>query len=150
MGKAMFVSETQHTLDDKGRLVLPAKLRKDFLNDFYALIDFDHCISLYSEEEYQKRAEPIMSLSTFSSDARKLKRLFFGNSMRCKLDGNGRLLLPKVFLDKAHIDKEVILVGVWDHLELWDAKTYKDNELKDDDDYEALAQKMSDEGKRNG
>ncbi len=139
----MFVSESVHTLDDKGRLTLPSKHRNELGVKFYALIDFDHCISLYSEEEYELRAKPIKELSQFDSNARKLKRLFFANSLECHLDGSGRLLLPKTFLEKAHIDREIILLGVSDHLEIWDYKTYSQQSEEDEDNYEALASKMS-------
>lgn len=143
----MFISESLHSLDDKGRLTLPMRHRRDLSNTFYCLIDFDHCISIYSDREYEERAEPIRKLSSFNPDARRLKRIFFSNSLECKLDGNGRLLLPKSFLEKAHINKEVVLIGVWDHLEIWDASTYKQNSKSDDEDYESLATKMSGAGK---
>lgn len=139
----MFVGDTYPTLDEKFRLVLPAKYRKDLGTVFYALIDFDHCISLYPEKEYLERAEKITKLDQFSADARKLKRLFFGNSLEVTVDKVGRILLPKSFLDKAHVEREVALIGVFDHLELWNRATYSQKNAEEDADYETLAERLA-------
>lgn len=141
--KYMFVGESEHSLDDKFRLVLPAKFREAFGQQFFAFIDFDHCISFYDQQGYDKRAGQILSLSEFSLDARKLKRTFFGNSLKLCLDKVGRVLLPKAFLEKAGITKDVVLIGVYDHLELWDKTIYAEEKQKDEADYLSLAEKLA-------
>ena len=105
----MFIGQSYPSFESKKRLVLPAKYRNELGEEFYGLVDFDHCISLYPSSLYQKRAESIDSLDNFSSDNRLLKRLFFGNSCELKIDKVGRVLIPQTILDKAHIklDKEV-------------------------------------------
>ena len=94
-----------------------------------------------------KKSRKHDSLDNFSSDNRLLKRLFFGNSCELKIDKVGRVLIPQTILDKAHIklDKEVILVGVYDHLELWDLETYNEKNNSSDDEkcYEALAERLA-------
>lgn len=139
----MFVGETEHSLDDKYRLVLPSKFREAFGLQFFAFIDFDHCISFYDQDGYEKRASKILALNDFSVDARKLKRTFFGNSIKLTLDKVGRVLLPKPFLEKAGITKDVVLLGVYDHLELWDKSIYQEERAKEEADYLHLAEKLS-------
>lgn len=143
----MFIGQSYPSFESKKRLVLPAKYRNELGEEFYGLVDFDHCISLYPSSLYQKRAESIDSLDNFSSDNRLLKRLFFGNSCELKIDKVGRVLIPQTILYKAHIklDKEVILVGVYDHLELWDLETYNEKNNSSDDEkcYEALAERLA-------
>lgn len=139
----MFVGESQHTLDDKFRLVLPAKFREELGQSFFAFIDFDHCLSLYTREGYQQRAEKILGLDSFSLDARKLKRIFFGNSIELVMDRVGRVLIPKAFLDKAGIKREVAVVGVYDHLEIWDQTVFDQQSEAEESDYLSLAEKLS-------
>lgn len=139
----MFVGESQHILDEKFRLVLPVKFREELGSTFFAFIDFDHCLSLYTREGYEKRASQILSLDQFSSDARKLKRIFFGNSIELSTDKVGRILIPKNFLDKAGISREVSLIGVYDHLEMWDRNIYSQQSLEEENDYLSLAEKLA-------
>ena len=109
--------EYQHILDAKGRLFIPAKLREKLGGDFYVTISMDECRSAYSLETWQGIQDKFDSLPL--SKARKVRPLF-ANACRCELDGQGRILLPQKLRDFAGLKKNVTVIGVSNHAELWD------------------------------
>ena len=130
----MFYGQKDLVIDDKSRLVLPSLFRDQFTSSTcYATLGMDNCIELYPEENYQKMAEKFMSLSDFDPVARKVKRTFNANTFAITIDSHNRILLPKLLATKTKLDKKVILVGMYDHLELWDSDTF----LKESADAEA-------------
>ena len=144
----MFVGQSLHTLDDKQRVVLPSKARVQLSSTIYLSFDLDHCISIYSEKEYLEKAKHMNALDDFDKDSRTLKKIFFANSFEATVDKQGRLSLPKFLLEKARIAKEVVIVGAFDHLELYSVEKFAEVTKDQEDDYEALAQKVN--TKRNG
>lgn len=134
-----FYGQTENLLDEKGRLVLPKRYRDDLGTDFFAVLDFDGCLSLYPESVYERKAQKIESLDDFNASARAVKRVFFANSFPLSMDKQGRVPLPHLMLEKAGIGKAVALVGVADHLEVWNLETYRQNESKAEDSYSDLA-----------
>ena len=138
----MFVGQSVHTLDDKQRVVLPSKLRVQLSTTVYLSFDLDHCISIYSENEYMEKAKYMASLNDFDKNSRTLKKIFFANSFEATVDKQGRLSLPKFLLEKAGISKEVVISGAFNHLELYSVEKF--NEVQNhDDDYESLAQEVN-------
>ncbi len=109
--------EYQHILDAKGRLFIPAKLREKLGGVFYVTISMDECLSAYSLETWQGIQDKFDSLPL--SKARKVRPLF-ANACRCELDGQGRILLPQKLRDFAGLKKNVTVIGVSNHAELWD------------------------------
>ena len=129
----MFFGQKELTIDDKSRLVLPSLYRDGFQGGvLFATLGLDNCIELYSTETFDKSAKDIMSLNDFSKEARDLKRTFLGNTFQIQIDSHNRILLPKPLAEKTKLGKKVVVVGVYDHLELWDSELYatkeKDNE----------------------
>lgn len=110
--------EYQHTLDSKGRLFIPAKLRDELGSVFYATISIDDCLSLYSMERWNKIKEKFDSLP--SSQSRRMRQLFV-NAACCELDGQGRILLPQKLRDYVGLKKDVTIIGVSNHAEVWDS-----------------------------
>lgn len=132
----MFFGQKELTIDDKSRLVLPSNYRKEFLNDeCYVTLGLDPCIQIYTKPAFDKTVETMIALPEFSLEARKLKHVFLGNSNQVGIDGHGRILVPKYLLDKVKINKKVIMVGMFDHLEIWDYDTYKTFEKDGEDHY---------------
>ena len=110
--------EYMHSVDAKGRLFIPAKLREDLGTVFYVTVASDGCLSAYSSDSWNQFLE---KLKTLPLAKRKGMRWFFANAAKCELDAQGRILLPQKLRDYAALTKEVAIIGVGDHAEIWDA-----------------------------
>ncbi len=111
----------EHSLDAKNRLTIPAKFRAALAGRVFLVRSVDPCISVYPETTYTGLTETALAgLNPFSPQARELKRMFFGNATDIELDSAGRVMLTQRQLDHAGIDREVVITGAGDCLELWD------------------------------
>lgn len=125
----MFYGQKDIAIDEKSRLVLPSLFRNEFQGGVcYASLGLDKCIELYPEETYKEIAKKYMSLNDFDPKARKVKRTFISNTFTIQIDSHNRILLPKPLSAKTEINKKVIVVGMYDHLEIWDYDTFMKNE----------------------
>lgn len=138
----MFGGTSEHTLDEKLRLVLPKKDREIFGTVVVALLNFDRAVSLYSKESYDKIAAGILALSDYNPNARKIKRIFFANSYELTVDKVGRIMLPKKLCDDSNITKEVTVVGAGDHIEVWDKNRFAEDQNTGEDNFSCLAESM--------
>lgn len=114
--------EYTHTIDAKGRLFIPAKLREELGNVFYVTIGIDECLTIYSLESWDGFTEKFNALPF--SKTRKM-RTVFANAAKCELDGQGRILLPQKLRDYAGLDKDVTVIGVSNHAEIWNSDKYR-------------------------
>lgn len=125
----MFYGQKDLAIDEKSRLVLPSLFRNEFTGGLcYVSLGLDNCIELYPESTYQEIAKKYMSLSDFDPKARKVKRTFISNTFSIQIDSHNRILLPKPLVSKTNVSKKVILVGMYDHLEIWDSDTFMKNQ----------------------
>ncbi|MBR3037022.1 MAG: division/cell wall cluster transcriptional repressor MraZ [Lachnospiraceae bacterium] len=121
----MFMGTYSHSLDDKGRLIIPSKFREGLGEDFVMTQNLDHCLGLYPQDEWKQFTASLETLPKISSEvARRLRRFYFGNSLTCETDKQGRTLIPNTLREYAGLTKEVTLVGVDDHIEVWDTETW--------------------------
>lgn len=116
--------EFSRNVDDKNRISIPAKLRDDLGSKFYLTIGLDGVIEIRSEANFKKFTEKLNSQNNFSSNVRLLKRAWLGKSQEINLDSQGRFIIPKQFVTHAAIQKEVLLIGVGDLVELWGIEQY--------------------------
>jgi MraZ protein len=146
---AFFTSEYECKLDTKGRLVLPAKIKANLpevsTHELVIRKGFEPYLILYPMLEYKKIHGRISALSDFNEEQRKLKRTFFMGIAQVDLDNAGRILVPKAMLTHAKIDKDVILVGVGNHVEIWNPEELEKSQLNDLQEYSDLAAKYLDE-----
>ena len=138
----MFLGTSEHTLDDKMRLVLPKRDRELFEQTVIVTLGFDRNLSLYPVSSYQRMKEEISRLSPFDERGRALRRIFFGRSAELKVDGVGRVVLPRSLTDLVGIDKAVTLVGVDDHIEVWDTSLFNQLESREEEQFQSLAQSV--------
>ena len=138
----MFVGQSVHVLDNKSRLVLPAKYRSQLSSTVYLSLDLDSCLSIYSEEIYSKKAQNINNLDDFDKNSRALKRIFFANSFEVTLDKQGRIMIPKYLLEKVDIEKQIVIIGAFDHIQLFSTKVIDGLLTEDENQYEDLAAKL--------
>lgn len=114
--------EYQHTLDSKGRLFIPARLREELGELFYLTVSDEQCLWAYSSEGWHDFTKKARELSY--TDRKKL-RPFFACAARCELDSQGRVLIPQGLRDYAHLTKNVTVVGCDEHAELWDSDAWQ-------------------------
>ena len=110
-----------HTIDAKGRLFIPAALRKELGQTFHITVGQDHCLSVYSDESWAAFMDKLKALSY--NEVKKLRALF-AYAADCEPDGQGRILIPADLRQKAGLNKEVIVVGSFDRVEIWDAQRW--------------------------
>ena len=120
--------EYQHTLDSKGRLFIPSKLREKLGSVFYVTISIDDCLSAYSSEHWNKIKEKFDALP--SSQSRRMRQLFV-NAACCELDGQGRILIPQKLRDYVGLTKDVTIIGVSNHAEIWDTDRWAKQEQEE-------------------
>lgn len=139
----MFFGQKDIIIDDKSRLILPSLFRSEFTgNECYVSFGLDKCIELYPSDEYQKKATFIKSLSDFDIKSRNVKRTFLSNTFKIQIDSHNRILLPKALTTKTNINKKVMVVGMFDHLELWDLDTFIEKASKAEESFSNDAQEL--------
>ena len=143
---SFFNSEYDCKLDAKGRLALPAKVKAALPemagNELVLRRGFEPCLVLYPMMEYKKIYGRVKSLSEFNEEYRKFQRSFFRGNVDVELDGAGRLLIPKRMMEFANLEKEVVLVGLGNRLEIWNPGQYEDYLIQDASEYSKMAEKF--------
>lgn len=124
------------SLDNKNRIIVPSKLRDALGSKFYITIGLEGAIELRSEKTFNDFISILNAQSNFSIEARKIKRAWLGNTQEIEVDSQGRFLVPKTYIEKAAIQKDVVLVGIGDLVELWSLEKY--NEYNENLDQEEL------------
>ena len=115
--------EYQHSLDSKGRLFIPAKLRDELGEVFFITLSMDHCLNAYSRENWQLLSDKVSAMPYVKQ---RRMRPIFAHAARCELDGQGRVLIPQALRDYAGLVKNVTVVGCNNHAELWDTSAWKE------------------------
>jgi MraZ protein len=122
----MLLGAHDHTLDDKNRLTLPAKLREHLGDQVVVSRGLDGCLYAYARDEWERLSERIRGLDALSPEARRLRRFFFAGAVPAELDKQGRMVIPSSLLEGAGIGREVTVAGVYDHLEIWDRAAWRE------------------------
>lgn len=140
----MFFGSYVHNLDDKGRLVIPSKMREELGYKAYILKGFDGALSIYKESEFARLVEEIKSLPFHKRNSRAYLRVQLASVCELDIDKQGRALLPTSLLAKYKIGKEVIVIGALDHIEVWNVKDYQEYESNADKSFEDIAEDLND------
>ena len=140
-----FTGEYDCKLDAKGRLALPAKVKSalpDVANHELVLRrGFESCLVLYPMLEYKKIINRVRSLSEFNEEYRKFQRSFFRGNHEIEMDGSGRINIPARMMSYASLEKDVVLVGLGNRVEIWNPDLYEENLINDTSEYSKLAEK---------
>jgi MraZ protein len=122
----MFLGEHNHSLDIKGRIILPAKFREP-LQESYVTSETDGCLALWPPDEFERKALDIKERArTGDEEGRNVARFFFAGAQLANPDRQGRVALPPNLRGFAHLDREVVVNGAFDHVEIWDAAIWRD------------------------
>ncbi len=140
----MFMGEYSHSIDAKGRLIVPSKFREQLGNEFVVTKGLDGCLFVYSNAEWQRIEENLREKPLTSKDARMFVRFFFAGAASCEVDKQGRILLPANLREYAGIERDVVSLGVYSRVEIWSKERYMEhNDFADMDD---IAEHMAELG----
>ena len=142
--KFMFMGEYQHTIDPKGRIIVPAKIRCELGEKFIITKGLDSCLFVYPEQEWKMLEEKLKKLPFTNKNARNFSRFFFSGATEVEFDKQGRVLIPTPLRNHAMLDKEVVIIGVASRLEIWDKDSWERYNAETQAEYEDLAEKMMD------
>ena len=136
----MLIGEYEHTLDAKGRLIMPSKLREDIGEKFIITKGLDGCLFAFSIAEWKIFEEKLRSLPISNKDARKFSRFFFAGAIDCEIDKQGRFLISSNLREFAELEKDVIIVGMDSRIEIWSKEKW--NKFDEDISADEIAEKM--------
>jgi len=142
----MFIGEYSHTIDDKGRVAIPAKFRDDLAKGAVVTRGLDSSLFLFPLEEWDKLAQKLAGLPLGQSNSRAFARLMLAGAMDVDLDKQGRIVLPEYLRKYAKVGKKVVLAGLFNRLEIWDAKTWEEYKTKTEGDASDIAEKLGELG----
>ena len=140
----MFMGEYNHTIDAKGRLIIHSKFREALGNEFVLTKGLDGCLFVFPMKEWEAFEEKLRSLPLIDKNARKFSRFFLAGASTCELDKQGRILVPGTLREFAQMDKEVVLTGMLNRIEVWSKEQWLENNAYDDMD--DIAQSMQELG----
>ena len=140
----MFMGEYRHSIDEKGRLIVPSKLREQLGREFIATKGLDKCLYLYPMDEWKHVEDQLREKIMTDPASRRIVRFFLAGAVPCELDKQGRVLIPAQLRDFAGIDRDVVLAGMLTRLEVWDEKNW--DEANTVSDMDEMAQVMADMG----
>jgi MraZ protein len=124
----MLLGEYAHTIDDKNRLTLPAKFRDSFADGGVVTRGLDGCLSLYGREDWDNLvAGRLAELDPLLEETRLMNRYFFSGAAEAEPDKQGRIMLPAALMEHARLGREVVVAGVYDHLEIWDRAVWREH-----------------------
>lgn len=140
----MFMGEHSHTIDAKGRLIIPAKFREELGDQFVITQGMDHCLTIYPMAEWEKFLGQLNQLPLANKETRIFRRFFTAKATMCELDKQGRILVPTGLRDYAGLEKDVVFTGNISNIEVWSKDRWDD--IGAYDDMDAIAEKMQDMG----
>lgn len=142
----MFYGEYEHSIDKKGRLIIPSKFRESFkeydIEKFYITRGLDKCLFLFTENEWKTQESRFKSLSFTKSEARKFNRIYFSGASQIDCDRQGRILIPKYLKDFAGIKRDVVIIGVSTRMEIWSKDVWGAYYGGSKELYEEIAEKV--------
>lgn len=142
----MLIGEYKHTIDEKKRLAIPAKLRKELSGGAVLTRGLDNCLALYPMAEWEKLADKLSKLPNGQVEARGLARVILSGAAEVDFDALGRILIPDYLKQYSGIAKNVVIAGVFNHLEIWDEERWEGYKEKTENEVGDMAAKLSELG----
>jgi MraZ protein len=142
----MFIGEYSHTVDEKGRLAIPTKFRKELKGGAVVTRGLDNCLFVYSMTEWKKLAEKLSALPFSQANSRAFSRLMLAGAMDVEIDKQGRVVLPEYLRRYAGIAKDAVVAGLYGRFEIWDKKSWEKYKAKTEKDSNGIAERMGELG----
>lgn len=140
----MLMGQYEHTIDKKGRVIIPAKFRDELGDKFVLTRGLDNCLFVYSLAEWSNIETKLKTLPLNRKDARAFTRFFLAGATECEIDKQGRVLIPNILREHAKIDKEVIIIGVSSRVEIWSKEVWLEYSNNVDVSFEDVAEHLDD------
>ena len=138
-----FTGEFRHTIDAKGRLIVPSRMRDELAGDIAVLVTYlDGCIAMFSKEGFERFEQQLMGLERSREESRALIRTMGSGTHEDEVDKQGRITVPAKLRTYAGIEKDVVILGAFDHAELWNPQAWAAKEL-DEQGLNERAQELS-------
>lgn len=142
----MLMGEFQHNIDAKGRIIIPAKLREDLGAKFVITRGLDGCVFGYPLENWEKIQEKLKQLPLAKKEARAFTRFFYSAAAEAEIDKQGRINIPSTLVDYANLEKECLVLGVSDRIEIWSKTKWESVSSEIEEGFEEIAEDMLDFG----
>lgn len=139
----MLIGEYEHSLDAKGRLIMPAKIREDMGEKFIVTKGLDGCLFGFSQNEWANFAEKLKTLPLTSQNARDFVRFFLSGAIECEIDKQGRFLIASNLREYAKLEKDVVIIGVGTRLEIWNKEKWKSYNSDENMSADEIAENMT-------
>ncbi|KHO62819.1 cell division protein MraZ [Thermoanaerobacter sp. YS13] len=140
----MLMGQYEHTIDAKGRVIIPAKFREELGEKFVLTKGLDNCLFVYSLEEWKNIEAKLKTLPLTKKDARAFTRFFLAGAVECEIDKQGRILIPGNLREHAKIEKDVIFIGVSTRVEIWSKEVWEEYSNNTDVSFEEIAEHLDD------
>lgn len=137
------MGEYNHSIDTKGRIIIPSKFRETLGDEFVVTQGLDGCLFVYPNDEWMNFVTQLKNLPG-SKEARQLQRYFMAGAATCEVDKQGRILIPNKLREQAGLEKDIVFVGVLSKIEIWSKEKWESN--NDYDDMDQIAEHMSEFG----
>lgn len=138
----MLLGEHKHSLDEKGRIAIPAKFRSEFKDGAIITRGIDSCLFVFNLSEWKTLVEKIKSLPLTGKESRAFSRLLIAGAVDVRLDGQGRVLIPDYLRNYAGLDSKAVLAGVDNRLEIWDVDKWENYKKKTEESSEDIAEHL--------
>ncbi len=142
----MFIGEYKHSIDEKGRMAVPAKFRVELAHSAVVTRGLDHCLYVFTQPEWEAMAQKIKALPMTNANARAFQRLMLAGATEVELDGQGRALIPEYLRTYAGLTKQAIVAGVYNRLEIWDEESWNAYKAKTEAASDEIAERLGDLG----
>lgn len=139
----MFIGEYEHSVDAKGRVIMPAKLREDIGEKFIVTKGLDGCLFAYSQTEWSNFEEKLKTLPLTNKNARDFVRFFLSGAVECEIDKQGRFLIPNNLRTYATLEKEINIIGVGTRIEIWNREAWKHYSSSENISADEIAENMT-------
>lgn len=140
----MFMGEFHHTIDDKGRMIIPAKFREELGDTFVVTRGMDKCLFVYPEQEWKQLEEKLKTLPFTKKDARAFTRFFFSGATESELDKQGRVNIPATLRHYALLEKECVVIGVSSRVEIWSKSNWEEYFAESEESFSEIAEGIMD------
>lgn len=140
------MGEFQHSIDEKGRLIIPSKLRSELGETFILTRGMDGCLFGYSLLEWGKIESKLSEMSLAKKDARAFTRFFYSAAMECSVDKQGRIPVSLALRNHADLEKKCVIIGVSNRIEIWSSDRWEDFSSKAEESYDDIAETLIDFG----
>ena len=139
----MLIGEYEHSLDAKGRLIMPAKIREDIGEKFIITKGLDGCLFGFSQTEWTNFEEKLKTLPLTNKNARDFVRFFLSGAIECEIDKQGRFLIASDLREYSSLEKEVVIIGVGTRIEIWNKEKWKVYNSDENISADAIAENMT-------